>query len=110
MVTTLGCSPGLMDMNARPTSEGERRLVRATGVLSRRGAFGVVLLARDGVRPVTLAGSGEHLWDFLSIPRTESEVVEALSLEYTTERETVAADIAPVLAQLTELALVQVLP
>ena len=97
-----------MAVDGRPAAARERRLARATDVLSRHGAFGVLVLGRDGVLPVTLAGSGELLWNVLAVPHTESEVVDALALEYRGARATIAADIGPVLQQLIELAVIEV--
>ena len=78
-------------------------IARSPDVLTRTGAFGVVILAGGARLPVTLQGSGARLWHLLAIPRTESELVNELARHYGADPTMVAADIGPALSRLAEL-------
>ena len=88
---------------AGPDSAGGRLLVQAHDVLCRTGAFGVVVLGHSSVNPVTLSGSGAELWEVLTTPRLESEVIEAFARNYHVAPSVIAADLVPVIDRLVEL-------
>ena len=81
---------------------GSGRLVQKLHVLTRRGAFGWVLIAATGTRPLTLRGTGIDVWDFFETPHTEPELVDWLAQRYRVPPTVVASDVAPVLAELRD--------
>ncbi len=81
---------------------GTRRLVQNLHVLTRQGAFGRVLIAATGTRPVTLRGTGTDVWDFFETPHTEPELVDWLVQRYHVAPSVVASDVAPALAELRD--------
>ncbi len=85
---------------AHPDRSGGRLLVWADDVLVRTGSFGVVVLGRAAVIPVTLSGSGAELWEAFRTPRLQSEVIEAFARDYHVAASVVAADVAPVIDRL----------
>ena len=88
---------------------GDRRLVRATGTLSRRVAAGVLVLAPGATDAVLLSGSGAAVWELL-VGTPMADVVQILAGAYDTEADVVAADIEPVIAELTARGLVTPTP
>ena len=61
----------------------------------------MVLLPVDGHQVFTLEGSGVDLWQLLSEPIGLDEAASALAATYGTTSDEVAADIAPVLEELS---------
>jgi hypothetical protein len=78
-------------------------------VLWRAGAFGVVLGVPGG-EPITLTGTGRALWDALAEPVTPAELAAGLADAFAADPEVVAADIAPVLAELGRVGALEELP
>lgn len=81
---------------------GAGRLVQNPHVLTRHGAFGRVLIATTGTRPLTLRGTGTDVWDFFETPHTEPELVAWLAERYEVAPAIVASDVAPALAELRD--------
>lgn len=79
-----------------------RFLVRATDVLSRTGAFGVVVLGCRSPKPITLSGSGVEIWEMFETPRSVADLVGILAREYQVDASVVAADVEPVIDHLVE--------
>ena len=77
------------------------RYARRALVLWRRSGDAVVLLPADGSQVFTLEGSGVDLWHLLSEPIGLDEAADALAEAYGTTSDRVAADIAPVLEELS---------
>jgi hypothetical protein len=77
------------------------RYARRERVLWRRSGDAVVLLPADGSQVFTLEGSGVDLWHLLSQPIALQEAAAALAETYGTTSDQVAADIAPVLEELS---------
>jgi hypothetical protein len=77
------------------------RLRRADGVLWREGEFGVVVLA-DRAEPRTLSGTGRALWHALAAPVGADDLATGLARDFGVDRDRIVADIAPVLAELTQ--------
>jgi hypothetical protein len=77
------------------------RYARRERVLWRRSGDAVVLLPADGSQVFTLEGSGVDLWHLLSKPIALDEAADALAEAYGTTSDQVAADIAPVLEELS---------
>ena len=82
---------------AGPDRSGGRLLVQADDVLVRIGAFGVVVLGRASVNPMTLSGTGAELWESFAIPRLESDVIDAFARDYHLSPSVIAADVIPVI-------------
>jgi hypothetical protein len=80
---------------------------RAPAVLWREGEFGVVLLAPGAGEPRTITGAGRELWRALARPGTPTELAAQLATAFGTDPTRVAADIAPVLAELRDLGAVE---
>ena len=78
-----------------------RRYARRERVLWRRSGDAVVLLPADGSQVFTLEGSGVDLWQLLAEPIALDEAARALADVYGTTSDEVAADIAPVLEELS---------
>ena len=95
---------GLTD--ASGTEVGGPRLVRASGVLSRRVAAGVLVLAPGAADAALLAGTGAAVWELLEGKVPLADVVQILAGAYDAEAAMVAADLEPVIAELTERGLV----
>lgn len=66
-----------------------------------RLAPGFVALARVDGTLVTLADSGAAVWGLLDEPRTVDEIAEVLAHDYDADPDRIAADIRPLLEQLT---------
>ena len=77
------------------------RYARRERVLWRQSGDAVVLLPADGSQVFTLEGSGVDLWYQLSEPIAIDEAADALAEAYGTTSDQVAADIAPVLEELS---------
>lgn len=92
------------------SSREANRWVRDTRVLTRSGAFGVVLLARHGRRPVTLQGTGVELWAALATPHSDAELIAEFAQRYVADPGVVAADLVPVLDELRTSALIAPVP
>ena len=78
-----------------------RRYARRERVLWRRSGDAVVLLPADGSQVFTLEGSGVDLWQLLSEPIALDEAADALAEAYGTTSDQVAADLVPVLEELS---------
>jgi hypothetical protein len=78
-----------------------RRYARRERVLWRRSGDEVVLLPADGSQVFTLEGSGVDLWQLLSEPIALDEAADALAEAYGTTSDQVAADLVPVLEELS---------
>lgn len=89
-----------LDADRPPAGGG--RLVQNVAVLTRHGAFGRVLIATIGARPVTLRGTGTDLWDFFETPHTEPELIDWLAQRYQVAPAIVARDVAPALRELRD--------
>ena len=89
-----------LDADRPPASAG--RLVQNFEVLTRHGAFGRVLIATTGARPVTLRGTGPDVWDFFETPHTEPELVEWLAQRYQVAPAIITRDVAPALMELRD--------
>ncbi len=76
------------------------RWVRNPDVLTRRGAFGVLLLAPTADQPLLLEGTGVDLWDALDRPRTGGDVAAELASVFDADPATVAADVRAALEEL----------
>ena len=70
-------------------------------MLWRDGEFGVVLLPPGTREPKTLTGTGRELWRAIDRPMTAAQLAAELALVFDTDPARVAADIAPVLEELT---------
>ena len=79
-------------------------------MLWRDGEFGVVLLAPGAREPKTLTGSGRELWRALDRPMTATQLAAELALVFDTDPARVAADIAPVLEELTSMGALEATP
>jgi hypothetical protein len=75
--------------------------VRQDEVLWRRSGDAVVLLPAGAQQVLTLEGSGVHLWHLLAEPIALDEAAATLAEAYGTTPDRVAADIAPVLDDLS---------
>jgi hypothetical protein len=85
------------------------RYARRDGVLWRHSSDAVILLAPSGGGQVfTLEGSGVDLWQLLSEPIALEDAADALAEAYGTTAADVAADIAPVLDELSRREVVEV--
>ena len=91
---------------ASPSSWEANRWVRDMRVLSRSGAFGVVLVGRHGARAVTLQGTGVELWAALATPHSDAELIAEFAQRYGADPGVVAADLIPVLDELRASALI----
>jgi hypothetical protein len=80
---------------------------RAPAVLWREGAFGVVLLAPGAAEPQTLTGPGREMWRALAQPVAPGDLAGELARNFDADPARVAADIAPVLADLLRLGLIE---
>lgn len=74
------------------------RLVRSSATLWRAGPFGQVLLAPGDDEPHALTGTAAVLWDALAEPVTPDDLAIDLAAAFGADADTVAADIAPLLA------------
>jgi Coenzyme PQQ synthesis protein D (PqqD) len=79
---------------------------RRTDILWRRSLDKIVCLPPDESEPVTLAGTGPQLWDLLQTPHSLSELAAELAARHRVDPEVVAAGVAPVLARLAALGVV----
>jgi hypothetical protein len=79
-------------------------------VLSRDGAFGVVLLAPGAREPLTLAGTGRVLWAALDRPLTLEELAGDLAAAFAADPAQVRADIRATLADLVRIGALEELP
>jgi hypothetical protein len=84
------------------------RYARRDGVLWRHSSDAVVLLAPRGREVFTLEGSGVDLWQLLSEPIALEEAADALAEAYGATSAEVAADIGPVLDELSRREVVEV--
>lgn len=85
------------------------RYVRADGVVWRRSFDRVLARSRATGQVTILGGSGPALWDVLSVPCSLEGAASALAAHFGAEADAVAADTAPVLDRLVELALVEII-
>jgi Coenzyme PQQ synthesis protein D (PqqD) len=83
---------------------------RAPGVVWRDGEFGVVLLAPGAPEPKTLTGTGRELWRAIVRPMTAAELAAELALTFDADAARVEADITPVLDELTQLGVLELVP
>ena len=67
--------------------------------LWRRSGERIVVLGNTE-EPQVLTGPGPILWDLLTEPVTEADLVTQLAALYSVDTDTVAADVAPFLAEL----------
>ena len=81
---------------------------RGPGVLWRRSLDAVLVLGPGADGPLTLAGTGTELWDRLAVPTTREDLVGALAARHEADRTVVEADLAPVLAELANLGVLEV--
>jgi len=93
-----------------PPAPSPARLRRAPSTLWREGAFGVVVLGPDTIEPSTLTGTGTALWHALAEPVTRAELARDLAVAFDTDPERVNADLAPVLADLLRLGVIEEVP
>jgi len=84
--------------------------VRSPDVLWRWSLDRVLLLPPESEGPFVLTGPGAALWDLLEAPMsTEALIVELANL-YDVDRDTVQAEVVPLLAELTERGGLRLLP
>ncbi|MEP6626121.1 MAG: PqqD family protein [Acidimicrobiia bacterium] len=76
------------------------RWVRNPELITRRGAFGVLVLAPHGDQPILLEGTGVNVWDALSEPKTEVELAGELARTFDVDVATVRADLRVALDRL----------
>lgn len=81
--------------------DGATRWIRSDKVLWRRTMRGVALLPPGSEPPLTLTGSGAQLWEVVAEPRTLTETADILAERHGADPAVVAADVAPVLDELT---------
>ena len=74
------------------------RIVRSASTLWRAGPFGQVVLAPGDAEPHALTGTAAVLWDALADPVSPDDLAADLAAAFDTDPDTVAADIAPLLA------------
>lgn len=84
------------------TTAGER-FRRRPGVLWRRSLDAVVLLPPDAAETYTMGGTGPVLWELLADWHTTEDLVTRLAELFDAQPDVVAADVAPVLADLQAL-------
>ena len=77
-------------------------MVRARGALWRRGDFGVVVIGAGRPEPLTLAGTGVAIWDALARPRRRSDLITRLASEFGADPARVARDVDPVVDDLVD--------
>lgn len=75
--------------------------LRTDAVLTRRVGDTLLVLVRGRDELVQLCGSAAALWDLLSTPMSLESSAEALAEAFAADIETVRADIAPVLDELS---------
>ena len=92
----------------RLSSTAAGRWVRSSRVLHRSGGFGVVALARDRDRPMTLQGTGVALWELLAVPHTTTELISEMADRFGVEDTVVGADLEQALGRLVAAGLVEV--
>lgn len=93
-----------------PSAPPPAKLRRSPSTLWREGAFGVVVLGRDTSEPRTLTGTGPALWRALAEPVTRARLSRELAVAFDADPDRVAADIAPVLADLLRLGVIEEAP
>lgn len=81
--------------------------VRRETTLWRDAPGGVLLLPAGRSDPVLLASPGEVVWALLAEPLTSRELIDLLARHFGTDPGIVAADLAPVLAELEALGAVE---
>jgi len=74
--------------------------VRNPDVMTRSGAFGVLVLAPNGDRPLLLEGTGINLWRALSAPKSAAQLAADLADQYGVEITVVEPDVHEALEQL----------
>jgi hypothetical protein len=84
------------------------RYTRRQQVLWRHSSDAVVLLAPSGRQVFTLEGSGVDLWQLLAEPIALEEAADLLAEAYGTTAAEVAADIRPVLDELSRREVVEI--
>ena len=67
--------------------------VRNPDVMTRSGAFGVLVMTPDGDRPLLLEGTGVDLWQALSEPKSDAQLVADLADHYGVEVTVVEPDV-----------------
>ena len=76
------------------------RWVRNPELLTRSGAFGVLVLAASGSRPLLLEGTAVDLWLAVGRPKTDGQLVAELADRYGVEIGLVETDVHSALEQL----------
>ena len=80
---------------------------RRDDALWRRSVDAVVLLPAGAADPVVLPGTAAAVWDLLATPVTLADLVAALGAVYSAAPDTIAAEVAPLLARLADLAAIE---
>lgn len=70
----------------------------------------MVALARDGVAPITLQGTGVALWEMLADPHTTIELVSEMADRFGVEPGVIGDDLEQALGQLVAAGLIEVAP
>ena len=76
-------------------------------MLWRRSLDAVLVLPPAVDQPMTLAGTGAGLWDILAVPTSTDDLVGALAARHGAAPAVVKADLAPVLAELATLGVIE---
>lgn len=78
----------------------------SSGVLTQKTAETLVLLDAQGGEYFALDEVGSRIWELCDGTRTVDEIARTVSLEYEVDDATAAADLAELLAQLSEARLI----
>lgn len=70
----------------------------------------MVALARDGVAPITLQGTGVALWGMLAHPHSTTELISEMADRFGVEPGVVGDDLEQALGQLITAGLIEVAP
>lgn len=100
----------MSEPDPRLSSTAAGRWVRSSRVLHRSGGFGVVALARDGVAPITLQGTGVALWEMLADPHTSAELISEMADRFGVETSVIGDDLNDALGQLVGAGLIEIAP
>lgn len=86
------------------------RFVRASDALWRELADGVLLLSPSLPQPIAVLGPAADAWDLLAEPTDVTDLVTELARRYQGDPDQVRRDLAPVLAELHQSALIVAVP
>lgn len=79
---------------------GSGTVGRSPSVLTRSGAFGVVVLGRHDDAPITLAGTGVAVWDALADPCSIHDLMSRLASTFAVDPARIRADVEPMVEDL----------